>query len=104
MTIFGFVVGTTLINTLVLFDLHCTKYTQRFSKWGCTLSVTNRFTGMFVFPFMTLTGLWILGILLPNDITTLIQLYLSGCFWLWFLVINVWSTVNYYKFDVHKRK
>jgi hypothetical protein len=100
MTLFGFVVGTTLINSLFLFDLYVTKFQQRKSLWGSTMTVVVGLSPyLYVIPFYTLIVLWFCGLLFGNFVTRF-QVISAGLFWLWYITIYGISTYLYYKWKV----
>ncbi|QXO12220.1 hypothetical protein pEaSNUABM49_00561 [Erwinia phage pEa_SNUABM_49] len=102
MTLFGFVVGTTLINTLFLFDVYVTKYSQRMSLWGSTMAVVLQQSGLFkLVPIITLLNLWVIGMLFSDGIT-FVQFIVSIAFWCWFMLLYVSSTFMYYKWGIDK--
>lgn len=104
MTIFGFVVGTTLVNSLFLFDLYVTKFQQRKSLWGSTMTVVVGLSPLAsLIPFYTLTVLWFFGLLFGNFITPF-QVIASGLFWLWYITMYSISTYLYYKWKVPELK
>lgn len=99
MNIFGFVVGTTLISTLFLFDLYFTKYTQRATNWGTILFTVLKENKSFelcgkYFVIM----LWVFGLIISkNNQITGFQFVLSLLFWGWFLFLFIASTITHYK-------
>lgn len=100
MTLFGFVIGTTLINSLFLFDLHVTKFQQRKSLWGSTMTVVVGLSPLAsVIPCYTLAILWFFGLLFGNFITTS-QVIAAGLFWMWYFTMYGISTYLYYKWKV----
>lgn len=100
MTIFGFVVGTTLVNSLFLFDLYVTKFQQRKSLWGSTMTVVVGLSPLAsIIPFYTLAVLWFFGLLFGNFITAF-QVIAAGLFWLWYITMYSISTYLYYKWKV----
>lgn len=100
MTMFGFVIGTTLVNSLFLFDLYVTKYQQRLSLWGSTMTVVVGLSPLAsLIPFYTLSALWFLGLIFGNFITAF-QVIAAVLFWLWFITMYGISTYLYYKWKV----
>lgn len=100
MTLFGFVIGTTLINSLFLFDLYVTKFQQRKSLWGSTMAVViGLVPSCALIPFYTLAVLWFFGLLFGNYLTPF-QVLASVIFWLWYITMYGISTYLYYKWKV----
>lgn len=105
MTIFGFVVASTLVNTLFLFDLYFTKFTQR-SYWGSTLYVVlnNVADPAFkMFGFMALAIQWGMAFVNGNDVT-FFQFMISAGWWAWFLVLFAATTHAYYAWEINKKE
>lgn len=100
MTLFGFVIGTTLINSLFLFDLCITKFQQKKSLWGSTMTVVAGLVpSTFLIPFYTLIVLWFFGLIFGNYIT-IFQVFAAAIFWLWYITLYGVSTYLYYKWKV----
>lgn len=99
MNIFGFVVGTTLISTLFLFDLYFTKYTQRATSWGEILFAVLKENKSFeICGQYFVLSLWVFGLIVSkNNQVTGFQFVLSLLFWAWFLFLFIASTISYYK-------
>jgi hypothetical protein len=101
MNIFGFVIGTTLVNLLFVFDLYVTKFQQRKSVWGSTMVLLKSKSAFFnVIPLYTVICLWLIGLLYGNVVTHL-QIWLSCLFWLWMVSLYAKTTYHYYKDKVH---
>lgn len=104
MTLFGFIIGTTLVNSLFLFDLCITKFQQQQSLWGSTMTVVFSLTkSIKVIPIYTLIVLWTFGLLYGDHVTNL-QLIASVLFWLWYFYLYFVSTFLYYKWKVFELK
>lgn len=105
MTLFGFVVGSTLVNTLFLFDLYVTKFTQR-SYWGSTMYVVlNNVadTGFRLCAFFLMIVQWFFGIMFGND-ANILQLMFALFWWGWMFTLYAVSTIAYYNWEINKKE
>ena len=97
---FGFVVGTLLVNTLFVFDVFVTKYQRKWSLWGSTMTyLTENYTAMKVIPIWTLIWSWLVGLGVGNDLTNF-QVTMSVIFWIYMAVLYYTSTHAYYKWNI----
>lgn len=104
MNAFGFMVGTVLVNTLFVFDVFVTKYQQRWSLWGSTMTVIVENYNLFLIaPLWTLISLWFLGLIF-GDSVTVVQVIVSVSFWIYMLVLYSFSTHKYYEWKVSEVK
>ncbi|SOK58787.1 g510 [Yersinia phage fHe-Yen9-04] len=102
MTLFGFIISSTLVNSLFLFDLYVTKYTQRSSLWGASLSLCIKQSGLCeLIPFCTMIVLWSSGLFIGNN-TSYVQFLFSSIFWIWFSFEFISTTIFYYVFKIDK--
>lgn len=105
MMLFGFVVATTLVNTLFLFDLYVTKFTQR-KLWGSTLYVVLNHVAdpsFRFFGFMALIIQWGFALTRGNDINFL-QFTICILWWAWFVILYIATTHAYYSWEINKKE
>lgn len=104
MNAFGFMVGTVLVNTLFLFDVFVTKYQQRWSLWGSTMTlIVENYNVFLITPLWTLISLWFLGLIYGNSVD-LIQVIVSIVFWVYLFALYSFSTAKYYEWKVPQMK
>jgi len=97
MTMFGFVVATTLVNLLYMFDLYFTKFQERKSLWGAAMvKMKNERIVYNVIPLYTLVCLWMIAFIFGNSITQL-QIILSTLFWAWMFSLYLYTTYHFIK-------
>ncbi len=103
MTIFGFVVGTVLVNTLFLFDLFVTQYQVRSSLWGSTMTFVAKTNKSFLLiPLWSAFMIWIPGIFSDNIYP--IHVLAAIVFWIYIAVLYTKSTFLYYKLKLNETK
>lgn len=104
MTMFGFMVGTVLVNTLFAFDVFISKYQRRASLWGSTMIfVVENYTVYTVTPLWTLVCLWLGGLLFGNTVNPY-QILVCACFWAYMISLYITSTYYYYKWKIPEMK